>query len=282
MKQSPTRIFLLFLFVFVGCFGVAYAASGMLNALPAPAVGGTCGPSTSSENALEALAEPGSIGAGPEPPTSNVTGHRQWQTFINECQTLADRRGLASLAIFVISIVVSGVGLVWVLRRPRSSDDGGDTGRSTTGLQGGPGPDDRDALVPVGAGVAPPGAPQAGGVAYPPQQAFVPAAHYPGHPAPPPYPPQQPGVAYPPPHTWPVQPPPSAYPSPYPAAAPYPTPPGYGYPPSPPPPHQSPPPPAAAPAPPAPPQAPPPPAPAPAEAPPREPGTDGSADATGT
>ena len=73
MKLSPVRILLVLLFVFIGCFGVAYAAAGMLTALPAPAIGGTCGPSTGSETALEALAEPGSIGAGPEP--SDVQRH---------------------------------------------------------------------------------------------------------------------------------------------------------------------------------------------------------------
>ena len=64
MKSSPTRILLVLVLVFLGCFGVAYAAAGMLTALPAPAIGGTCGPSTASETALEALAEPSSIGAG--------------------------------------------------------------------------------------------------------------------------------------------------------------------------------------------------------------------------
>ena len=122
MKQSPTRVLLVILFVFVGGFGVAFAAAGMLTALPAPAIGGTCGPSTASETAAEALARPGSIGAGPEPPASNVTAHHQWSTFIQQCQALADRRGLASLAIFVFSLLVAGVGLLWVLRKPRGGD----------------------------------------------------------------------------------------------------------------------------------------------------------------
>ena len=30
MKLSPARILLVLLFVFIGCFGVAYAAAGML------------------------------------------------------------------------------------------------------------------------------------------------------------------------------------------------------------------------------------------------------------
>ena len=105
MKLSPVRILLVLLFVFIGCFGVAYAAAGMLTALPAPAIGGTCGPSTGSETALEALAKPSSIGAGPEPSTSNTTGHHQWETFVQQCQSLADRRGLASLAVLVVVIL---------------------------------------------------------------------------------------------------------------------------------------------------------------------------------
>ena len=121
MKLSPVRILLVLLFVFIGCFGVAYAAAGMLTALPAPAIGGTCGPSTGSETALEALAEPGSIGAGPEPSASNTTGHHQWETFVQQCQALADRRGLASLAVLVVSFAVAVIGLIWVLRKPKET-----------------------------------------------------------------------------------------------------------------------------------------------------------------
>jgi len=87
MKQSPARTALVLLFIFIGCFGVAYAAAGVLTALPAPAVGGTCGPSTGSETAFEALARPGSIGAGPEPPASNATAHSQWITFVQQCRS---------------------------------------------------------------------------------------------------------------------------------------------------------------------------------------------------
>ena len=128
MKQSLVRNLLILVFTFVGCFGVAYAIAGMLTALPAPAVGGTCGPSTASEAPLEALLEPGSIGAGPEPSKSNTAGVHQWTTFVQQCQSLADRRGLASLAILVISLVVVGVGLVWLLRQPK--DDGTDGSRA--------------------------------------------------------------------------------------------------------------------------------------------------------
>jgi hypothetical protein len=185
MKQSPARVLLILFFVFVGCFGIAYAAAGMLTALPAPAIGGTCGPSTASETALQALTQPGSIGAGPEPSTSNVPEHRQWATFIHQCQSLADHRGLASLAIFVVSLVVAGVGLLWVLRRNGLDDDAdranGEPGApvySPLGLH------DPSALVGAGAAVGAPGS------AWPPgpQPGYAAPPPYPGPPVPPPYP----------------------------------------------------------------------------------------------
>ena len=244
MKQSPVRILLILLFTFIGCFGVAYAAAGMLTALPAPAIGGTCGPSTGSETAGEALARPGSIGAGPEPAKSNVTAHHQWQTFIQQCQALADRRGLASAAILVISLAVAGIGLFWVLRKPRQ--DGNDTAPELDEETAGPaytplGLHDPAALVGAGTVVgapgtpvvawpssqppvygAPPaypapshpGAPAEGGYAQQAWQAQPPGSTYPGQP--PVYPP--PGQAYPtesyPGQAYPTQ--PSAYPPAYP------------------------------------------------------------------
>jgi hypothetical protein len=207
MKQSPTRVLLIILFVFLGCFGVAYAAAGMLTALPAPAIGGTCGPSTASETATEALLEPGSIGAGPVPPASNTTAVHQRQTFIHQCQSLADRRGMASLAILVISLVVSGAGLFWVLRKPRSEDD--DEATDGEG-QGQPsyaplGLNDPGALVGAGAVV---GAPAAIATWPPaPQPGYGPPPGYPGQPMAPPYPSGYPDPGYPQ-QAWPQQPPP--------------------------------------------------------------------------
>ena len=204
MKLSPVRILLVLLFVFIGCFGVAYAAAGMLTALPAPAIGGTCGPSTGSETALEALAKPSSIGAGPEPATSNTTGHHQWETFVQQCQTLADRRGLASLAVLVVSLAVAVIGLIWVLRKPRNNNKDGTS--EPDDLAGTPaytplGLHDQAALVGAGAVVGTPAAPVA---AWPSTQPPV-------YGAPPAYPPPQwPGSptegGYPP-QAWPTQPP---------------------------------------------------------------------------
>ena len=207
MKQSPTRVLLVILFVFVGCFGVAFAAAGMLTALPAPAIGGTCGPSTASETAAEALAQPGSIGAGPEPPASNVTAHHQWTTFIQQCQALADRRGLASLAIFVFSLVVAGVGLLWVLRKSRG-EDGDDA------VAGDPG-QDQPSYAPlglhepaplVGAGAVIAGSAPVATWPPVPQPGYGPPPSYPGQPVPPPYPGAYPEGAYPQ-QAWPPQPP---------------------------------------------------------------------------
>ncbi len=234
MKQSPARIALVLLFVFIGCFGTAYAAAGMLTALPAPAVGGTCGPSTGSETALEALAEPGSIGAGPEPPASNATGHQQWKTFTQQCQSLADRRGLASLAIFVISIAVASIGLILVLRRPRPESDGEETDDGFSDRPGEPDTGESAQLVGVGAAASSPNA------------ALTSAWGDPG--APTGYPTQPPGwpsaAAPPPPYPYgppPGYPPPGAYQSAPGYPPPYPPPPPASYPPYPPPPDYMPP-----------------------------------------
>ena len=229
MKHSPTRVLLIILFVFLGCFGVAYGAAGMLTALPAPAIGGTCGPSTASETALQALTEPGSIGAGPQPPKSNVTAHSQWQTFIQQCQDLADRRGLASLAIVGISILVAGVGLFWVLRK-RHDEDGNDGATDDAQL-------DRPRYAPlglhdpnalVGAGAMVGGAAPMATWPPTPQPGYGQPIAYPGQPIPPPYPGAYPEPGYPQ-QAWPAQPqsyPPVQQPV-YPQAPAYPAPPGY-------------------------------------------------------
>ena len=48
-------------FAFLCAFGVAFAITGMLVALPKPAAGGTCGPGAGSEAAIQALFAPGSV-----------------------------------------------------------------------------------------------------------------------------------------------------------------------------------------------------------------------------
>jgi hypothetical protein len=106
-------------FAFLGAFGVAFAITGMLVALPKPAAGGTCGPGRNSEAAVRALFDPSSIGAGPEPPASDSAGRTQWQAFVDECQTTTDDRAIAALVIFVLSIGIGIAGPTMVIGRKR-------------------------------------------------------------------------------------------------------------------------------------------------------------------
>jgi hypothetical protein len=106
-------------FAFLGLFGAAFAITGMLVALPKPAAGGTCGPGRGSEAAIEALVEPGSIGAGPEPPASNSAARAQWQAFVDECQTTTRDRAIAALVILVGSIAIAIFGPTLVAGRKR-------------------------------------------------------------------------------------------------------------------------------------------------------------------
>jgi hypothetical protein len=111
--------------VFVGLFGIAFAIAGLLVGLPKPAVGGTCGPSTSSESAIVAFFDPGSIGAGPEPAAANATDRADWLAFVGECQATADGRVLGTFALLILSIGIATVGLALALggsRKPRGAD----------------------------------------------------------------------------------------------------------------------------------------------------------------
>jgi hypothetical protein len=101
--------------VFLGLFGIAFAVAGLLVGLPRPAVGGTCGPSTSSESAIVAFFDPGSIGAGAEPAATSATDHADWLAFVGECQASADSRVLGTFAILVLSIGVATVGIALAL-----------------------------------------------------------------------------------------------------------------------------------------------------------------------
>ncbi len=111
-------------FAFLGLFGAAFAITGMLVALPKPAAGGTCGPGKGSEAAIQAFFNPGSIGAGPEPPASNSDARQQWQAFVDECQTTTDDRAIAALAILVVSIGVGVAGPRLVAGRKRRQTSG--------------------------------------------------------------------------------------------------------------------------------------------------------------
>jgi len=97
--------------VFVGLFGVAFAIAGLLVGLPSPAVGGTCGPGTSSESAIVAFFDPGSIGAGAEPAATNATDRADWMAFVGECQSSADSRVLGTFAILIVAIGIAALGI---------------------------------------------------------------------------------------------------------------------------------------------------------------------------
>jgi hypothetical protein len=103
--------------VAVGVFGVVFAISGLLIALPKPAAGGTCGPGTASEAPIVAALDPVSIGAGPEPPASDTKDYEQWLAFVGECQSSADGTVLAALLILVASVGIALVGLRLLLRK---------------------------------------------------------------------------------------------------------------------------------------------------------------------
>jgi hypothetical protein len=124
MNQISSRQVIRMALVFLGLFGVGLAISGLLVALPVPAAGGTCGPGKGSEAPIAALFDPISIGAGPEPPASETAAHAQWVAFVSECQTAADNRGMAAVAILAVS---AGVALVLPLllfrrKKQKSSD----------------------------------------------------------------------------------------------------------------------------------------------------------------
>jgi hypothetical protein len=103
-------------FVFLGIFGIAFAITGLLVALPRPAVGGSCGPGSSSETSIVAFFDPVTIGAGREPATTHATDRADWLAFVGECQASADSRMLATFAIIVVSIGIALTGTVLVRR----------------------------------------------------------------------------------------------------------------------------------------------------------------------
>lgn len=117
----------------LGVVGVSAAVTAVLTALPAPAAGGTCGPGRSSETALAAFLNPGSIGAGSPPPTANVAAHAQWLAFVGECQAATSSRILGAFAILVLALCVAVAGLVLYRRAARRRDDSGEAGAQPPG-----------------------------------------------------------------------------------------------------------------------------------------------------
>jgi hypothetical protein len=112
VKQISSRTWVRLAVVFVGTLGVAIAITGMFIALPGPSVGGTCGPGRGSEAAIVALVNPGSIGAGTEPPATNAEGRTEWSAFVAECQSSADGRVLGAVCLLVASAGIALLGLL--------------------------------------------------------------------------------------------------------------------------------------------------------------------------
>jgi hypothetical protein len=104
----------------VALFGVAFALSGLLTGLPRPAVGGSCGPGTSSESSIVALFDPVTIGAGQEPPAARTADRAEWMAFVGECQASADSRVLVTFVILMASVGVALAGAMLVLRTSRT------------------------------------------------------------------------------------------------------------------------------------------------------------------
>lgn len=123
MDRISSRQVVRMALVFLGLFGVGLAISGLLIALPVPAAGGTCGPGKASEAPIVALFDPVSIGAGQEPPATEAANRANWVAFVSECQTAADNRGLAALAILAVSAGVALVLPLLIFRRKRKSSD---------------------------------------------------------------------------------------------------------------------------------------------------------------
>ncbi len=120
MEHASVRLWVRVAFAFIGLFGIAFAVAGMIAPLPTPAAGGTCGPGTSSESPVVALVNPASIGAGKEPPVTQVSNRHQWEAFVQECQTATDNRMLAAGVIVVVSVGIALIGPRVVLRSRRS------------------------------------------------------------------------------------------------------------------------------------------------------------------
>jgi len=125
VKRPQHHMWFRLFLVFLGLFGIAFAIAGLVVGLPRPAVGGTCGPSASSESAIVAFFDPGSIGAGAEPAATNATDRADWLAFVGECQASTDGRVLGTFAILILSIGLATVGLALALggtRRPSGTD----------------------------------------------------------------------------------------------------------------------------------------------------------------
>lgn len=106
------------LLISLGIFGMALAITGLMDGLPKPAAGGTCGPGAGSEAAAIAFFDPVTIGAGQKPPASDHAARADWNKFVHDCQTAADDRVAAALPTLVVSAGILVAGLL-IGRRAR-------------------------------------------------------------------------------------------------------------------------------------------------------------------
>jgi len=117
MNRSSTP-WVALLLICIGLFGIAVSVTGLWTDLPPPAAGGTCGPGFgSSETAIEALVNPGSIGAGREPAAVHTAARANWLQFVHECQSATDDRAVATLPTLIVSVGIATVGLLLLRRR---------------------------------------------------------------------------------------------------------------------------------------------------------------------
>lgn len=123
MDRSSRAVRTRLVFLLIGVFGAAFAVTGVIVALPAPAAGGTCGPGRGSEAPIVALFDPHSIGAGPEPAVTNTAAREDWLAFVGECQASTDDRAIAASIILLLSVGIAVVGPLLVLRRRRQPAD---------------------------------------------------------------------------------------------------------------------------------------------------------------
>jgi hypothetical protein len=118
VNRTSSTPWIALLLVCLGLFGLAVSVTGLWTNLPPPAVGGTCGPGQgTSETAIEALVDPGSIGAGPEPGAVDAAARTNWSQFVHECQSATNDRAVATLPVLIVSAGITVVGFVLLRRR---------------------------------------------------------------------------------------------------------------------------------------------------------------------
>ena len=116
-RRRPISPWVAVILLFVGLFGATVAVSGLWAPLPLPKAGGTCGPGVASEAAIAAMVNPGSIGAGAEPPVTRAAARANWKQFVVDCQGAANRRGLVTIPVLVVSLILAVAGVVLLWRR---------------------------------------------------------------------------------------------------------------------------------------------------------------------